>query len=305
MKKLIKPLLKPLVHSRAAQAVARQLGYAPFKFAPPGHFYSPVPDVQEVLAEQGRIFDLNRRTLPGIDLREKEQSALLQSLSGYYAEQPFAKEKQKDVRYYFDNEYYSYSDAIFLYAMIRHFRPLRIIEVGSGFSSCVMLDTNERFFGGKIQIDLIEPRPERLYSLLFPRDRETVRCRRENLQDVPLDFFRELGENDILFIDSSHVCRIDSDVNYYMFEILPVLKPGVLIHIHDVFNGFEYTKAWIEEGKFWSEAYLLRAFLEYNQNFEILLFQSFLAQVQPEFIAQHMPLCRNDAGSAIWLRKKA
>jgi predicted O-methyltransferase YrrM len=304
MKKLKQSLIRSLSQTSLFRYIARKAGYVEYRqHVPPGHFYSPIADLNEVKAAADRIFDPNRRTLPAINLREKEQLELLQALSGYYREQPFTSARQDGLRYYFNNDLYCHSDAIFLYSIIRHFRPRRIIEAGSGFSSCVMLDTNQRFFDGKIRIDLIEPYPERLYSLLLPGERGRVNCHEKKLQDVPLDFFRELNENDILFIDSSHVCRVGSEVNYYLFEILPALKPGVLIHIHDVFNGFEYPRQWIEAGISWSEDYLLRAFLQYNDAFEIVIFNTFLEHFHRPFFSEHMPLCLENEGGSIWLRK--
>jgi hypothetical protein len=189
--------------------------------------------------------------------------------------------------------------------MMRHFRPRRIIEAGSGFSSAVMLDTNDLFFGGAIKLEFIEPHPERLYSLLTAKDRTMCIVHEKKLQEMPVDYFRALEAGDILFIDSSHVTRVAGEVNYYMFEILPALRPGVLIHVHDIFNGFEYPRPWIDGGKSWSEAYLLRAFLEYNSAFEVLLFNTYLAHFHPDFFRQHMPLCLQNTGGSIWLRKTA
>ncbi len=304
MKKLKKSLIRFLAHTRLFQYVARKSGYAQYALhVPPGHFYSPIADLKEVEAFADQVFDQDRRTLPAIDLREKEQLELLRTLSSYYPELPFTEKKQEALRYYYANDLYCHSDAIFLYSMIRHFRPKRIIEAGSGFSSAVMLDTNDLFFGGSIKIELIEPYPERLYSLLTPKDRSTVVVHEKKLQEMPLEFFRQLEENDILFIDSSHVTRVAGEVNYYMFEILPALKPGVIVHIHDIFNGFEYPDKWIYEGKSWSEAYLLRAFLQYNHAFEVLLFNTFLEHFHGEFFREQMPLCLINEGGSIWLRK--
>jgi hypothetical protein len=303
MKKLKESLVHSICSSALFKTMAENSGYTKYKFVPPGHFYSPIADLRELNAFEDGIFDGIRRNLGGINLREMEQLELLRALSDYYSQQPFAKSKQDGMRYYFNNDQFGQSDAIFLYSMIRHFRPGRIIEVGSGFSSCVILDTNDRFFNSNIQIDLIEPYPERLYSLIFAEDRAKIHCHAKKLQEVPLDFFRELNANDILFIDSSHVTRVGGEVNYYMFEILPALKPGVLIHVHDIFNNFEYPKAWIEEGRSWSEAYLLRAFLQYNDVFEIILFNTFLEIFHRPFFEKHMPLCLEYLGGSVWLRK--
>jgi hypothetical protein len=117
---------------------------------PPGHFYSPIPEPEDMRRDAGRLFEQWPRDLPGVSLNEDKQLALLSDLSAYYAELPFSEHKTKDRRYFFENPMYSYSDAICLYAMIRHVRPRRIIEVGSGYSSCVTLDTNELFFGNEI-----------------------------------------------------------------------------------------------------------------------------------------------------------
>ena len=306
MKKLKKSLIRFLSNTRLFKYIARKAGYAKYTLhVPPGHFYSPTADLKEVDAFANQVFDRDRRTLPAVDLREKEQLELLQKLSAYYPELPFAETKQESLRYYYGNDFFCHSDAIFLYAMIRHFRPKRIVEAGSGFSSAVMLDTNDLFFDGSIKMELIEPYPERLYSLLTPRDRTAVVVHEKKLQEMPLDFFKGLEENDILFIDSSHVTRVAGEVNYYMFEILPILKPGVLIHIHDIFNGFEYPRQWIYDGKSWSEAYLLRAFLQYNKSFEIILFNTFLEHFHEKFFQDHMPVCLMNTGGSIWLRKTA
>jgi predicted O-methyltransferase YrrM len=305
MKKLKRFLIQSLSKTSFFKYVARKSGYAKYKLhVPPGHFYSPIPNLTEVRAFEDTVFTQDRRSLPAIDLNEEEQLDLLQILSSYYGDMPFSASKRDGLRYYFDNDLYCHSDAIFLYSMIRHFRPKKIIEVGSGFSSCVMLDTNELFFAGTIQIEFIEPYPDRLYSLLGPRDRSTIICHEKKLQEMPLDFFKQLNAGDILFIDSSHVSRVASEVNYYMFEILPQLKPGVLIHIHDIFNGFEYPKQWIYEGKSSTEAYLLRAFLQYNNAFEIVLFNTFLEHFHKKFFSDHMPLCLLNEGGSIWLCKR-
>jgi len=305
MKKFKKALIRFLTNTRLFKYLARKSNYAQYAplHVPPGHYYSPIPDLKEVDAYASRIFDQNRRTLPGIDFHEKEQLALLEQLSRFYLDQPFKESKQETLRYYYNNQLYAFSDAFFLQAMIRHFRPRRIIEAGSGFSSAVMLDTNDLFFDGAIRLEFIEPYPERLYSLLTPKDRATAVCHVRKLQEMPLDHFRELEANDILFIDSSHVTRIGSEVNYYMFEILPALKPGVLIHIHDIFFDFEYLRKWIYGGVYWNEAYLLRAFLQYNKAFEIVACNTYLEHFHPELFREKMPLCLAQPGGSIWLRR--
>ncbi|MBF0510802.1 MAG: class I SAM-dependent methyltransferase, partial [Candidatus Omnitrophica bacterium] len=121
--------------------------------------------------------------------------------------------------------------------------------------------------------------------------------------DVDVSFFDELGENDILFVDSSHVSKTGSDVNHILFNILPKLNKGVLIHFHDIFYPFEYPKPWVLEGRCWNEDYLLRAFLSYNNSFEIVVFNTFLEHFHEDWFKENMPLCLKNKGGSIWLRK--
>ncbi|MFN2188909.1 MAG: class I SAM-dependent methyltransferase, partial [Candidatus Promineifilaceae bacterium] len=151
-----------------------------------------------------RLFDSTDRQLGGIDLRRTEQESLLEELKPYYDEQPFAAQRTAGLRYYFENEYFSYADALYLHCLIRHRQPSRLIEVGSGFSSCVILDTNERFFDGSINCTHIEPFPETLEHLLEPKEIESLDLRRSKVQDIPLELFDQLEANDILFVDSTH-----------------------------------------------------------------------------------------------------
>lgn len=274
------------------------------KFVPLGHFYSPVPDLDEVGENAERIFSKVPTDIPGISLNEQQQLALLKEFKIYYDELPFQPEKEGNLRYYFENPSYSYSDAIFLYCMMRHFKPKRIIEIGSGYSSCAMLDTNELFFNGSVETRFIEPYPELLLSLLNNTDQDKIKIIAKRLQDVELDEFGTLQKNDILFIDSTHVSKVGSDVNRIFFDILPILQDGVLIHFHDVFYPFEYPQDWILEGRAWNEAYLLRAFLQFNSSFHIVLMNTFLEYFHVRIFQEEFPLCLKNTGASIWIRKE-
>ena len=216
---------------------------------------------------------------------------------------PFRAHKREELRYYFENPAYSYSDAIFLHSMIRHVEPRRVIEIGSGFSSCVTLDTNELFFNGDIETTFIEPYPDLLLSLLKESDKENVCIISKRLQDVSLNVFEGLQADDILFVDSTHVSKINSDVNRIFFEILPALSSGVYVHFHDVFFPFEYPKEWIYLGRAWNEIYMLRAFLQYNSEFRIVLMNTFMEHFHEAFFRERMPLCLKNPGGSIWIRK--
>ncbi|MDX6711562.1 MAG: hypothetical protein QOH96_2578 [Blastocatellia bacterium] len=271
-------------------------------WVPPGHFLSPIPCVDEVRRKEAEIYHVPR-TMPGINLREEQQLILFDTLLKYYSEQPFPEQKSPVRRYWFDNPAYSYSDAILLFCMIRYLRPKNIIEVGSGFSSCAILDTNELFFNNSIACSFIEPNPELLFSLIREDDKHRITLVEKNLQDTDLELFAPLSPGDILFIDSSHVSKIDSDVNFIFFKLLPSLKSGVYIHLHDIFYPFEYPLDWVYEGRAWNETYLLRAFLEYNNAFEVQLFNTFIDWFHKERYFRDMPLVKKNTGGSIWLKK--
>jgi hypothetical protein len=280
---------------------------------PPGHFYSPIPDVADIRRNEARVFATGSREIPGVDLNEAAQLTLLAQLIPFYAEQPFTPHKQQGGRYFFENNAFSYFDAVLYYCLLRHIRPRRVIEVGSGYSSCVLLDTNERFLGHSINCTFIEPYPQLLMSLLDANDRARMTLMARNLQDVDPGIFRELEPNDILFIDSSHVVKTHSDVNHIFFEVLPRLQDGVYIHFHDIFYPFEYPKEWVYQGRAWNEAYVLRAFLQENTRYSIELFNAFLEIFHRDRLALDMPLCLRHAeqsmistsAQSIWLKKQS
>lgn len=275
------------------------------RFVPPGHFYSPIPSLEEVLRDEPKIFGSIPLDIPGIDLRESNQLRLLETFVQFYADMPFQPQKIAGLRYYFENPAYSYSDGIILHCMIRTLMPKKIIEVGSGFSSCMTLDTNEICFENTIATTFIEPFPALLHSLLKETDKDECNTKiiSRRLQDIDIAEFEALGPNDILFLDSSHVSKINSDVNRVFFEILPRLVPGVYVHFHDVFYPFEYPKEWIIEGRAWNELYMLRAFLQYNKAFEVIMMNTYMEHIHESFFRENMPLCLKNPGGSIWIRK--
>lgn len=294
-----------------ATALLRSDNYQFLRFAPPGHYYSPIPDIQEVRESAATIFNRDVTHIPGVDINEQGQLDLVKEFIPFYKAIPFPHEKEEEYRYYFDNPYFSYGDGVILYSMMRYFTPKRIIEVGSGFSSAQMLDMNQKYSDGQIDIDFIEPYPERLNSLLTEADKQVCTIIEKPVQQVEPEFFRKLEKNDILFIDSSHVVKINSDLSYLLNEVLPALKTGVIIHFHDIMWPFEYPLKWIKNGRAWNEAYFLRAFLQYNTAFEILCFNSYLDLHHTRYIKMNMPLQLRKptskityGNSSLWIRKK-
>jgi len=198
---------------------------------------------------------------------------------------------------------FNHSDALILYSMLRHLRPQKIIEVGSGFSSALMLDVTDIFFDRCMQFTLVEPYTERLTQLLRSGDQKNIELIEDIVQKVPVSTFQKLDAGDVLFIDSSHVSKVGSDVSYIEFEVLPASEPGVVIHFHDIFRPFEYPMQWIIDGKAWTEAYLIRAFLQYNRQFEIMLFNNYVARAFEAFLTERMPIFMKKPGGSLWLRK--
>lgn len=281
---------------------------------PPGHFYSPIPSLAELKQQEQRIFAQAGPSIAAVDLNVERQLQLLEAFRSYYDDMPFPETATEGFRYYFRNNYFSFADGVTLYCMLRHVRPRRVVEVGSGFSSALMLDTNDRFLDRSIRFTFIEPYPERLESLIWDTDQANTAILRQPVQEVPLSLFGELQAGDILFIDSSHVCKTGSDVNFLIFDVLPALQPGVHVHFHDIFYPFEYPKSWVYEGVAWNEAYMLRAFLQYNDAFRIEFFVSFMTSRMRSQVAASTPLAlesekddislyKDAPGGSIWLVK--
>jgi len=291
---------------RRARSFLRALQpWNPFlRFAPPGHFYSPLPDPREIRRDRARLFDRSRAAIPGIRLDPERQLALVRELSAYAGDTPYPATRTTGRRYFYENEWFGRGSAVALYCMLRHFRPARVFEIGSGFSSAAMLDANDLDFDGRIAFTFVEPNPTRLYELLTAEDRRGHEVIEDAVQHVPLDRYDALGPGDLLFVDSSHVARIGSDVGHLLTEVLPRLKPGVVVHFHDIYWPFEYPEKWVLDGCAWNEAYVLRAFLQFNESFEILLFNSYLSEHHRERVAQALPGFIPKSGSSLWLRSR-
>ncbi len=270
------------------------------KFAPPGHFYSPLPNLDNISSLYQKI-DKSRNPT-GIEINGDKQIELLKQFQKYISIVPFGDGfKQNNTRYFFNgNEWYSYGDAIVLFCMINYFKPERLVEVGSGYSSLVTLDTCE-LSNLNTKITFIEPYPDLILSLLSDRDNPEKLILRKEVQAVDLSLFEDLNSGDILFVDSSHVVKFGSDVLFILSEVLPRLKSGVIIHFHDIFWPFEYPLEWLERA--WNEAYFLKTLLINNKNYEILYFNDYMGQMHPDLVKQYMPLALKNFGCGIWLKK--
>jgi hypothetical protein len=291
------------------EATIRQVGGAPLgrvKMAfPAGHFYSPIPDLDDLDGRDEELFGSGRR-LRGIDLAPDRQLALLDRFKEYYADLPYGESGAvTGLRYRFDNPFFSYGDGIAFYSILRDRRPRRVLEVGSGWSSALALDVNERFLDGQTELTFIEPFTERLASLLRAGDSGNANVIAKPLRDVDPAVFDILEPGDVLFIDSTHVSRVGSDVNQLILDILPALGPGVHVHVHDVFHPFEYPKEWILDGRAWNEIYLLQAFLTHNDKIRVNWFNSYLFAEHRRAVADALPLWERNCGGSFWFETVA
>jgi hypothetical protein len=270
---------------------------------PPGHFYSPIPAITDIRENEDSIFFPGNKSLGGIDINEAGQIKMLERLGEHYDAVPFLDDVQVNLRFYYNNPNFSYGEAVILFCMISSFRPKKIVEIGSGYSSCVILDANEILRGMQIHCVFIEPYPDLFLSLIKPDDRSKITLVDKKVQQTDLELYSTLQPDDMLIVDSSHVVKTGGDVNFILFEILPVLTPGVLIHFHDIGYPFEYPKSWVYQGRAWNEAYFLRAFLQYNRAFRIEFYSAFMAEFHKELFTRTLPICGKNFGTSLWMKK--
>lgn len=234
------------------------------------HYYEPQFDFRN----ERQSFSLER-SLPGIDWNENEQLQMLEQLSfgDEIADLPKVKTAERD--FHLNNGTFDAGDAEYWYQLIRHFKPSRIYEIGSGNSTLMAkkaIDKNhEDDSSYECEHICVEP-----YEVPWLED-IGVKVIREKVEDLDAGFFSELQENDVLFIDSSHIIRPQGDVLFEYLELLPTLNSGVIVHVHDIFSPKNYPKRWLEENVFfWNEQYLLEAFLINNSGWKIIGALNFL-----------------------------
>jgi hypothetical protein len=265
----------------------------------PVHFYQPIPDTRSLPETLW-----NRPSkLVGIDMNDSAQLDLLRKRFPKFREeyeQFPTKPTGEPSRFYLNNGLFDGTDALVAYCMVRHFQPRLIIEVGSGFSSLVSGEAATK--NNNSTLICIEPFPQEFLKQGFPGLHSLIEKKVEN---IDLEFFLRLGSGDILFIDSSHTVKIGGDVNYLFLKVLPRLKPGVIVHIHDIFFPFDYRRDWVmDEFRFWTEQYLLQAFLSFNSEFEVLMGNSYLAHYHMEDLKATFTNSPWWGGGSFWIRRR-
>lgn len=248
----------------------------------PVHFYEPIPDTRTLRNDLWQ----KKSELVGIDLNEEYQIKLLSLFSSKFKEEyeKFPRSKTSvPYEYYVNNGGFESVDGEVLYCMIRHFKPNKIFEIGAGNSTYLCAQAileNQKDINYECELVAFEPYPNDILKGGYPGLSKLISA---EIQNISLDEFDTLGRNDILFIDSTHVLNIGSDVQYEYLEILPRLNVGVIVHLHDIFLPAEYPKDWVlHDYKFWTEQYLLQAFLTFNDSYEVLLANCYMHLNHPD-----------------------
>ena len=266
------------------------------------HYYQPLINPQKHLIKSLR----DDRELGGIDLNTTEQLELLSTFDYNLELLKFPITRVNDNEFFYDNDSYRSGDAEYLYNMIRHFKPKRIIEIGCGYSTLMARNAitlneidNSEYSCHHICIEPYEqPWLEKIKVELI----------RERVEFIDKSFFQKLESNDILFIDSSHIIRPQGDVLFEFLELLPTLKSGVLIHVHDIFTPKDYLDEWVYKKHYlWNEQYLLEAFLTFNSEFKIIGALNFLTHNHFKELAEKCPVFAKQVGrepGAFWIVKK-
>jgi hypothetical protein len=269
-----------------------------------GHFYSPVVDPRTL--DAARLWPARPEIL-GIDFNDGSHETILQDIFPRFIaayDYPERLEENPELTQFFtQNSQFSWLDSRALFVLLREWRPQRFIEVGSGFSTLLAADVNRRFLGDSIAITCVEPYPR---EFLRKGIIGVSRLIEEKVQDVPLAEFTALQAGDVLFIDSSHVAKTGSDVNFLYFDVLPRLKPGVRVHIHDIFLPHDYPRDWvIDENRSWNEQYLLRALLMHSKAYRVVFGCSYAFWRFPELVKAALAHPRGHAfaGGSFWIER--
>jgi len=254
-------------------------------------YYSPIP-ISTDLKKDNLLFMENLN----IDFKEEKQIKLLKNLEKYSTE---FRKLAEDGSFNLNNPTFSWHDAPIYYCMIRYFQPKNIVEVGGGRSTIVSGFASQK--NSNTNITIIDPF---ISDSLKNEFSHQIKLIKEPVQKIPISFFENLSENDILFIDSTHVSKIGSDVNFLILEVLPALKKGVIIHFHDIGLPKQYNPNKIKnELNFWNEQYLLHAFLINNDHFEIIFGNSYMAMKHKEKLQNFYDTGTHPAGGSFWIQK--
>jgi len=269
----------------------------------PVHYYTPIPDTR-LVCKRNSLWS-KELSLEGIKLNIEENITFLKTVCLPFQQEylSFPKEKTNNsLQYYLANGSFGFVSGQMHYCIIRYFKPKKIIEVGAGYSTLVSLkalkkNNKEEF---PFEIFTIDPYPPK-----YLKDATGVNIIKKKVEEMDVQFFQDLNKNDLLFIDSSHTVKIGGDVNFLILEVLPKLKKGVIVHIHDIQFPYEYFKSYIlKQHLFWQEQYLVQAFLMYNSSFKIIWFASYMHHKYPGLLRKYFsPYSSNRIPTSLYIQK--
>lgn len=317
LKKTIKKVLPYSVQQKLIKiytetlpkTVSKTLGLVGYNASRQGDFYSPLPTVSHLKKNIDRWY--RPSPLLGIDYDLDEMKRLFDEIIAKYLREFEQIPPYNDLKAKGFGLGYTPIDALTLYLMIRHIKPANYVEVGSGLSTyyCSLAAKKNEEEGFPLKITCIEPYPfEKLHTI------PGIELIVKEVQDVEPQFFETLRENDVFFIDSSHSLKIDSDVSYLYLEILPAVKKGVFVHIHDISFPYNFPyppESWIFKKPvpmFWNEAMVVQAFLSGNKDFQIILSTPMLRHFDEEYLKNKIPIYEtveqnSNAFSSLWLKR--
>ena len=264
------------------------------------HYYEPLINPKKHLLSTLK----NDRKLLGIDFNVDKQKELIDSFNYNDELLEFPVNNINNNKYFYNNGFFKSGDSEYLYNLIRKFKPKKIIEIGSGFSTRMIINSinknKEEDINYTCDVKCIEP--YRFFSL----EKLPVQIIKEKVEMVDMKLFKILDEDDFVFIDSTHIIRPQGDVLYEIQNILPYLNKGVLIHFHDIFTPKDYPEKWIINHRLWNEQYLLESFLTFNNNFEIIGSLNYLKHHHWDLLSSKCPILSRDIQrepSSFWIRK--
>jgi predicted O-methyltransferase YrrM len=256
-------------------------------------------------AEKSRLLELENRDhfqrpiFPVPSAFDTEKALMLLKSLADYSERfaSFEDRATNEVGYSFENDFYTTPDAEILYALVRQLKPKRIVEVGSGNSTKLF---RQAIRDSQLETELVSVDPEPRIEIGGFSDR----FYRQRVESLPVDFFRQLGDGDFLFIDSSHEIKPGNDVVFLFLIVLPILARGVVIHVHDIFLPYEYPRDWLVNKRWgWNEQYLVQSLLEAPSAYEVLWAGHYLQRTMSDFQGQFPNWRPNSRAGSLWLQR--
>src|SRR5882724_5292254 len=251
----------------------------------PAHYYSPVPNILE-LRESLDVW-AKPSSMPGISVDLNQQTDKLRSICLPFKNEYLGNQVYRDAVAKKSGPGYGYIEAQCLHAVLRQYKPRRVVEVGSGVSTyCLLaaLGKNTKETGDSGRLTSVEPHPSHRLKAL-----SQIELLQMKVQSAPLEVFTQHGKGDLLFIDSSHTVKPGGDVNFLVLEVLPRLRSGVIVHFHDIYFPYDYPRDTLRTYLHGMETSLLRAFLTFNERVKILLCLSNLHYDRPEVLTEIFP----------------